>query len=449
MLYAAVWFIHPVLVLLIGARDGDSAPGPPRSGRGGAHSGGFVMAHPNLPSPRLRGDGPSAHRPAFLVGGRKTASTVGNFNWSRKKVLVTGASGFKGAYLCWLLAHLGAEVYGVVNNRTNPESAYQLLGLNGKIVEVRVDVSNRRQVLDLINAIRPDVIFHLAAKALVPCCLRDPARAYEVNVMGTIYLIDACRVLGLGVRLVICSTDHVFGPVPESAIPLAEDSPLGIGGPYCTSKAAMEMAVRSMHGTFTDNPWLLCITRAANCFGPADTCQRRVIPHFINSGLERGEVPLTVRLNGRQFVHVCDCVTGYILAASRLGEIPRAEVAGRPEVPTFHFALEHYSTVPFLRIKDLAITIAAMTDARVVESPDCVDYAQNAENPVQGLSCQRTRQQLGWQPSQQFEPALAQLVDFHRATTRSRRISIIRDAVAAAAERLVRDPTELPEPARE
>jgi nucleoside-diphosphate-sugar epimerase len=283
---------------------------------------------------------------------------------------------------------------------------------------------------------------YLAAKAVVTACLRDPVRAFEVNVLGPTYILEACRELRLCSRLLICSTDHVFGPVPEAAVPLPEEHPLlRQGGPYDGSKAAMEVLVRCLYSTYREALPLLCLTRCANVFGYGDTTQRRVIPHLIHRGLSTRKVPLTTKMNGRQFLAVEDAAAGYILAMSKLGDISQDQ-AGPPEVPTFHFAIERYAETdtdrPFVRIRDLASMIADLTEAQVEESPGCVDFMPH-ENPVQGLSCARTRQQLGREPALDFKPAVARLVQFLRPeTTHGARVRLIHDAVEAAAEQLVR-----------
>lgn len=279
--------------------------------------------------------------------------------WVRKKVLVTGARGFKGTWLTALLVRLGAAVYALVSNRSNPESAYDLLGLKGQVTEVHADVTNKQRMRDLISAIRPAGIFHLAAKSLVPVALCDPVRAFEVNVLGTL--------------------------------------------------------------------------------GPGDVCARRVVPVFLQKALHDKVVPLTTRLNGRQFIPVTDCVAGYIMAMSKLGELPQTNADGRGVVPTLHFALETYAGTPepFLRIEDLAKIVAGLTGARVEEQPGCVDFMPN-ENPVQGLECRRTRELLGWAPRQDFEMALTELVEFYRANGRRERVRIIRRTLDAAAEHLDR-----------
>src|SRR5204862_125945 len=131
----------------------------------------------------------------------------------------TGASGFKGSWLCAALLRLGARVYGTVRNQRNPFSAFEVFGIDDQVVRVSTDVSDRQQVYDLLNSVEPDVIFHLAAKALVPVSLRDPRRTFEVNFMGTLNIIEACRKLKACTRLLVCSTDHVFGNVEPDELP--------------------------------------------------------------------------------------------------------------------------------------------------------------------------------------------------------------------------------------
>lgn len=349
-----------------------------------------------------------------------------DYDWINKKVLVTGASGFKGSWLSETLFQLGATVYGTVRNRRNPFSAYSILNLENKIVKVDADISNRQQVYDIINTINPDVIFHLAAKALVPVSLRDPRRTFDVNVMGTINIIEACRKLKIVDKIIICSTDHVFGNVTEDEIPengFSESARVSYGGPYDTSKAAMELITRSYHSTYWDELPSITITRCANVFGYGDVAQRRVIPLFINSAINEGEIGLRFRLNGRQFIHVSDAICGYIRAASlhEEGGIKQKKGKLKPEgrspfTPTYHFAIENYSGSqnPFIRMQDLANLIANTFGKTIVkETKDCLNYAPE-ENQVQALNCQRTRESLKWSPSKSFEKAIQELGDWYK-----------------------------------
>jgi CDP-glucose 4,6-dehydratase len=343
---------------------------------------------------------------------------VSGFDWKDKKVLVTGASGFKGGWLCGALLRLGAKVYGTGRNQLHPLSVYNVLSLDRSVVRVNADVSDRQEVYDMVNSIEPEVIFHLAAKALVPVGLRDPRRTFDVNIMGTLNIIEACRKLKVCSRLLICSTDHVFGSVPPEEFPkngFDEKSRVSYGGPYDTSKSAMELLVRSYHYTYWWEVPALGITRCANVYGYGDTNQRRIIPLFVTSAVNQKTVPLRYRLNGRQFIYVTDAITGYIKAASSLDEGGCRQKAGavRPErspfTPTFHFAIENYENTGdhYIRMAHLAELVAGLFDAKV-DDTGCIDLAPG-ENPIQALNCAATASALNWRTSHSLRDSLESL----------------------------------------
>ena len=348
------------------------------------------------------------------------------FEWQGRKVLVTGASGFKGGWLCAALLQLGARVSGTVSNHRSPLSAFEVFGLDGRVNKLSVDISDRQQVYDQLNKAEPDVIFHLAAKALVPDGLRDPRRTFDVNIMGTLNIIEACRKLKVCNRLLICSTDHVFGHVKPEDLPpggFVERARVSYGGPYDTSKAAMELMVRCYHYTYWSELPAIGITRCANVFGFGDTNHRRVIPFFIRSALNERVIPLKYRKNGRQFIHVTDAITGYLRAASSLGEGGTHEKTGRPRpeddrspfTPTFHFTIEQYTGTaePYITMEGLAQQVASLHSARVDDS-NCTDWAPN-ENKLQALNCQATREALWWKAKKSLPEALTDLGLWYQA----------------------------------
>ena len=358
-------------------------------------------------------------------------------DYTGKPVLVTGASGFKGSWLCAALLRLGAQVYGTVTSRTHPRSAWSHLDMMSEIVRVQCDVSDRQATYDMLNTIAPNTVFHLAAKALVPVSLRDPRRTYEVNVTGTMNILEACRKLGVVQRLIICSTDHVFGSVDPLAFPAEgyrEKARVSYGGPYDTSKSAMELIVRSYHKSYWTELPGIAITRCANVFGLGDVNLRRVIPLFVSAAASGKTIPLRYRNNGRQFIHVSDAIAGYLRAAESIDEgwaenksvsaFPRDR---KPFTPTYHFAIESYapdSRVPYVTMKDLADWIARLLETTVEETDDCVDLAPN-ENPVQGLNCEDTRNVLGWAPRKNFDTAIRELAEWFQNENDKKRQSML------------------------
>lgn len=318
-------------------------------------------------------------------------------------------------------------MYGTIRNQRHPISAFEILELSNSIVNTTVDISDRQQVYDLLNSIEPDVIFHLAAKALVPVSLRDPRRTFDVNLMGTLNIIEACRKLRVCNRLLICSTDHVFGSVEPHELPVGgfpERSRVSYGGPYDTSKAAMELMARSYHFTYWSELPAIGISRCANVFGPGDTNQRRVVPDFVQMAMSDRSIRLRARENGRQFIHVTDAVAGYLRAAASLDEGGARDKVGRkrpgrrtPFTPTFHFAIEGYvgTSEPFIRIAALAGQVAQLYGARV-DDASSREYALN-ENKVQALNCRATAKALDWFIRKPFDEGLAQLGAWYQAAT--------------------------------
>jgi len=356
---------------------------------------------------------------------------VNEFDWKNAKVLVTGASGFKGSWLCASLIALDSRVYGTVRDQVHPDSLYKILDLDSRISKINIDITERQQVNDMINSIEPDVIFHLAAKALVPVSLRDPRRTFNVNITGTLNIIEACRKLKVCNRLLICSTDHVFGIVksmPAEGLP--ETERVSYGGPYDTSKAAMELLVRSYHSTYWSEVPAIGITRCANVFGYGDVNQRRVIPLFVNSAVNNIAIPLKYRQNGRQFIHITDAIAGYIRAISSLDEGDFSKKQGRPIpdrtpfTPTFHFAIETYGhSEPYIRMEELARTVSRLFNVSI-DDKNAVDLAPR-ENPILALNCRSTREALGWTPKKSLEEGLKDLSEWFKCNTEEARKRII------------------------
>jgi CDP-glucose 4,6-dehydratase len=161
--------------------------------------------------------------------------------WEGRRVLVTGHTGFKGAWLTLWLHRLGAQVTGFSTDPPTPPSLFELARVGDLVDDVRGDVRDRDAVRAALGRARPEVVFHLAAQAIVRAALEDPIATYETNVLGTAHVLDAAR----EATIVCVTSDKCYAP---GARPHREGDPLGGLDPYSSSKAAQELLAASSCG---------------------------------------------------------------------------------------------------------------------------------------------------------------------------------------------------------
>ncbi len=237
--------------------------------------------------------------------------------WAGKKVLVTGHTGFKGAWLSLVLNHLGADVHGLSWGANDENSIYSRVVDPLKIVSSRtLDIRETLNVQDYINTIRPEVIFHLAAQSLVSFGYEDPTYTFGVNVMGTANILEATRKIDSVGSIVIVTSDKVYKQRGNS-VAFIESNELGGDDPYSASKSAAELVAAAYIKSYFSlhNQTRVTIARAGNVIGGGDCASDRLVPDIFRS--LQGTKPLELRYPEaiRPWQHVLDCVYGYVLLA--------------------------------------------------------------------------------------------------------------------------------------
>ena len=242
--------------------------------------------------------------------------------WPGKRVLVTGHTGFKGAWLCLWLRDLGADVHGLA---LPPDPARPSLHrlINGDVGSDEVaDVREHGAVRARVLAVRPEIVLHLAAQPLVRASYRCPLDTFATNVQGTANLLESLREVPSVRSVVSVTTDKVYENLERSE-PFVETDPLGGHDPYSASKAAADILTASYRRSFFLPRGVgLASARAGNVIGGGDWAEDRLIPDAIRA-FEHGGVLEVRRPDAvRPWQHVLEPLHGYLLLAERLWHEP-------------------------------------------------------------------------------------------------------------------------------
>lgn len=241
--------------------------------------------------------------------------------WVGRRVLITGHTGFKGAWLAHWLAALGAEVYGLALPPLPGPGLYNL-SLPILADEWLIDIRDRDSVGAAMQAARPELVMHLAAQALVRPSYQDPADTFSTNVTGTAHVLDAIRVTPSVQAALIVTTDKVYEN-DDSGRPFREDDRLAGKDPYSASKACAELLTRSYKDSFLiDRGMAIATARAGNVIGGGDWGIDRLIPDMVRAAAAEGTITVRYPAATRPWQHVLDCLRGYLLLSRRLLTAP-------------------------------------------------------------------------------------------------------------------------------
>lgn len=232
-----------------------------------------------------------------------------------KRVFVTGHTGFKGAWLCRILADAGAIVTGYALEPPTQPNLFELAGLEGQMTSVIGDVRDREKLMAAFRAAKPEIVLHLAAQPIVRDSYKDPAYTYETNVMGTVNILECVRQVS-GVRSFLnVTTDKVYDN-KEWAWGYREDEPLDGFDPYSNSKSCSELVTHSyLNSFFANSDAAISTARAGNVIGGGDFANDRIIPDCVRAARDGRLLGVRNPNSTRPYQHVLEPLFAYLMIA--------------------------------------------------------------------------------------------------------------------------------------
>jgi CDP-glucose 4,6-dehydratase len=240
--------------------------------------------------------------------------------WQGKNVLLTGHTGFKGSWLTLWLKHLGASVSGI-SLPAHQLSLYQVAGIEDEIASFYCDITQSSELLNTIQTIKPEIIFHLAAQALVRPSYNDPISTFATNIMGTVNLLDASRQCDSVQSIVVVTSDKCYENREWPWWGYRETDILGGKDPYSCSKAGAELVVNSYRHSYFDKLGVgVASARAGNVIGGGDWGQYRLLPDLLSALSNNKKVVIRNPQAIRPWQHVCEPLSGYLILARKIYE---------------------------------------------------------------------------------------------------------------------------------
>lgn len=247
--------------------------------------------------------------------------------WKHKRVLVTGHTGFKGSWLVAWLSRLGADLVGVSLPAATQPNLYNCAAI-GELVESHYcDIRDVEALASVVRDVEPDIVFHLAAQALVRASYKSPIETFSTNTLGTASVMEAIRHVSSVRVVVVVTTDKVYQNF-EHNYPYRETDQLGGYDPYSASKAASEIVVSSYRDSFLANQGTaVASARAGNVIGGGDWSEDRLIPDAVRAWSDNASLEIRMPQAIRPWQHVLEPLYGYMTLAQRLWSEPELAAA--------------------------------------------------------------------------------------------------------------------------
>lgn len=325
--------------------------------------------------------------------------------WRGRRVLLTGHTGFKGAWLALWLQSLGAQVTGFSHDVPTDPSLYELARVGEGMESIAGDIREHAAIAGAVSKTAPEIVIHMAAQSLVRRSFSEPRETYETNVIGTVNVLDAVRLHGVGVRVVINVTSDKCYENQEWEWGYREHEPMGGHDPYSSSKGCAELVASAFGRSFFAGPdgTRLASARAGNVIGGGDWGEDRLVPDIMRATVAGEEARIRNPNSIRPWQHVLSPLSGYLVLAQSLWSSP-----------------EHAGGWNFGPVEEDARPVGWIAERLSELWPGGVRWTlDEGPHPHEArylkLDSSRARAHLGWRPIVGLEGTLASIVEWYRA----------------------------------
>lgn len=326
-----------------------------------------------------------------------------------KRVLITGHTGFKGSWLAIWLHKMGAEVIGIALDPFSEKDNYVLSGIGDKIkADLRADIRDSQLMKDIFQKYQPEIVFHLAAQPLVRLSYEIPVETYEVNVMGTINVLEAIRNTDSVKVAVMITTDKCYEN-KEQIWGYRENEAMGGYDPYSSSKGAAEIAIASWRRSFFNPSYFnkhgksVASVRAGNVIGGGDWAKDRIIPDCIRA-LEQGQdIEIRSPKAVRPWQHVLEPLSGYLLLAMNMWTEPTKYCEG------WNFGPRMDAVVDVWTVGRYVINTYGSGNLKDISEPNALHEAR-----LLMLDISKAVFELKWEPKMNIEECVTLTVDWYK-----------------------------------
>lgn len=336
-----------------------------------------------------------------------------------KKVFITGHTGFKGTWLCKILELLGAEVYGYALEPATEPNIFQILDVSKNIHSIIGDIRDYEKLRNCIKNIAPEYIFHLAAQPIVRESYRIPRETFEVNVMGTINLLECIRTISGVVSFLNVTTDKVYENYDIEDHAFTEEEKLNGYDPYSNSKSCSELVTHSYKKSFFYEKGATAIStaRAGNVIGGGDFAKDRIIPDCVRAAVKGNSIHIRNPYSIRPYQHVLEPLIVYLIIVMKQAQ--NIKYSG------------YYNVGP--DDKD-CITTGELADLFVKFWGEGVKWNNLSEKDIRHeasflkLNCTKLKDTFAWNPVWHVEDAVRETVYWYKAWKEKRDMIAITEA---------------------